>query len=180
VDFTSHEVIRPALMAVATGTALFLEQHGRARGRPVEQGEVEPVVWSSWQHARGLRAADYLEVVNTMHALGRRVAALHERHDLILTPTLAEPPARLGRFTMDRADYLDYRLGPQGLWRYSPFCPLTNATGAPSISLPVAMSSTGLPIGAMLAAALGQDALLLRVAAQWEATRGPLPFPFLV
>jgi Asp-tRNA(Asn)/Glu-tRNA(Gln) amidotransferase A subunit family amidase len=62
--------------------------------------------------------------------------------DLLLTPTLAEPPARLGRFAMNNPDFIDYRLGPNGLWRYTPFTPLANATGAPSISLPAGLSST--------------------------------------
>jgi len=73
---------------------------------------------------------------------------------------------------MDREDFIDYRLGPQGLWRYSPFCPLANATGAPAISLPAGRSVSGLPIGAMLSGALGEDALLLRVAGEWEAAGG--------
>jgi amidase len=55
---------------------------------------------------------------------------------------------------------------------------LANATGAPAISLPVGQSRDGLPIGAMLAALHGQDVLLLRVAAQWEAAHGPVPTLF--
>jgi amidase len=52
------------------------------------------------------------------------MAAFHARYDLLLTPTLAEPPALLGRFAMnnpDFRDFMDYRLGPRGLWRYTPF-----------------------------------------------------------
>ena len=100
------------------------------------------------------------------------MARFHERYDLLLTPTLAEPPARIGRFAMSNPDFFDYRLGPQGLWRYTPFTPLANATGAPSISLPVGRSKEGLPIGAMLSAQIGEDALLLCLAAQWEALHG--------
>jgi amidase len=70
---------------------------------------------------------------------------------------------------MRNPDFIDYRLGPEGLWRYTPFTPLANATGAPSISLPIALSPAGLPIGALLTAPHGADALLLQVAAQWEA-----------
>jgi Asp-tRNA(Asn)/Glu-tRNA(Gln) amidotransferase A subunit family amidase len=112
---------------------------------------------------------EYFQAVEARGALGLCMQRYHERFDLLLTPTLAEPPAVLGRFAMSNPDFLDYRLGPNGLWRYTPFTPLTNATGAPAISLPVGVSSGGLPIGAMLAAPLGGDALLLRVAAQWEA-----------
>lgn len=178
LDFRTHDVVHPVMKGVATGTALFFQQLQARRGRPVARDEVEPVVWSAFETASRFSATDYLEAVNTFHRLGRQLAAFHATHDLLLTPTLAEPPALLGRFAMHNPDFIDYRLGPQGLWRYTPFCPLANATGAPAISLPVAMSSGGLPIGAMLQAAHGEDALLLRVAAQWEAARGTLPFPF--
>lgn len=178
LDFRTYDVVHPVMKGVATGTALFFQQLQARRGRPVARDEVEPVVWSAFETASRFSATDYLEAVNTFHRLGRQLAAFHATHDLLLTPTLAEPPALLGRFAMHNPDFIDYRLGPQGLWRYTPFCPLANATGAPAISLPVAMSSGGLPIGAMLQAAHGEDALLLRVAAQWEAARGTLPFPF--
>ncbi|MBK7060110.1 MAG: amidase [Rubrivivax sp.] len=175
IDFTTHEVVFPVMQGVATGTALFLDQLAASRGRAIDPGEVEPVVWSAYQHARSVKATDYLAAINTFHRLGRRMAVFHERFDLLLTPTLAEPPAVLGRFTMDRPDFIDYRLGPTGLWRYTPFCPLANATGAPAISLPVGRSASGLPIGAMLSALHGQDLLLLQLAAQWEAVHGPVP-----
>lgn len=179
LPFNTHEVVFPVMQGVATGTALFLDQLQRTRGRPIPRDEVEPVVWSAWHTAAAFKATDYLAAVNTFHRLGRLMADFHQRFELLLTPTLAEPPAELGRFTMDKPDFIDYRLGPQGLWRYSPFCPLANATGAPAISLPVARSAAGLPIGAMLAALHGQDLLLLRVAAQWEAAHGPLAWPFI-
>jgi amidase len=174
VDFSTHEVVFPVMQCVATGSGVFLDQVARARGRPIEPDEVEPVVWSAYHYARSLKASDYLVAINTLHRLGRRMAGFHQTFDLLLTPTLAEPPPLLGRFAMHNPDFLDYRLGPNGLWRYSPFAPLANATGAPALSLPVGRSSTGLPIGAMLAALHGQDVLLLRVAAQWEAAHGPV------
>jgi Asp-tRNA(Asn)/Glu-tRNA(Gln) amidotransferase A subunit family amidase len=98
----------------------------------------------------------------------------------VLERTLDEPPAPIGRFAMRNPDFIAHRLGPEGLWRYTPFTPLANATGAASISLPAGRSAAGLPIGAMLTAPFGADALLLRVAAQWEAearARGEVAVP---
>jgi amidase len=174
-----HDVVTPVMQGVATGTALFLDQLQQQRGRPVSPTRSSPWSGAPGRPPRRFSATDYLAAVNTFHRLGRQLAAVHERFDVLLTPTLAEPPALLGRFAMHNPDFIDYRLGPQGLWRYTPFCPLANATGAPAISLPAALSRAGLPIGAMLQAAHGQDALLLRLAAQWEsARRAPLPMPF--
>lgn len=174
LGIATRDVVLPVMQGVATGTALFLKQLAAARGRAIAPDEVEPVIWGALQYARTLEATEYLAAINALHALGRRLALFHERFDLLLTPTLAEPPALLGRFAMHNPDFIDYRLGPTGLWRYTPFCPLANATGAPAISLPAGRSATGLPIGAMLSGRLGDDVRLLRVAAQLEAAHGPL------
>jgi amidase len=167
------------MQGVATGTALFFHQLQARRGRPVARDEVEPVVWSAFETAS--RFSGHRLPGRGQHlpppgpAAGRSSTP---RFDLLLTPTLAEPPALLGRFAMDNPDFIDYRLGPQGLWRYTPFCPLANATGAPAISLPVAMSSAGLPIGAMLPPRMART----RCCCAWprngrpRAARCPCPF----
>jgi amidase len=172
VPFGTRDVLEPVMIGAATGVAFALEQVAAARGRDIAEGEVEPSILGALRYARGLRATDYLGAINRLHAIGRTMARFHETYDLLLTPTLAEPPALLGRFAMTNPDFIDYRLGPKGLWRYSPFTPLANATGAPSISLPAGRASNGLPVGVMLGADFGRDALLLQVAAQWEASRG--------
>ncbi len=175
-DLATLDVVRPVMQVVATGIAMGLQDIATARGRELTPDELEPAVWDALHVGRAISGSDYLRALASLHALGRTMAAFHERYDLLLTPTLAEPPARLGRFAMSNPDFIDYRLGPEGLWRYSPFTPLANATGAPSISLPAGLSPEGLPIGAMLSAPLGDDVLLLRVAAQWEAAQ-PKPLP---
>jgi amidase len=163
------DVVTPLMQLVAAGTAMTLEGVARQRGRDLAEGDVEPVTFSAFKVGQQIGGAKLLAAVAALHQLGRKMAQFHQRYDLLLTPVLAEPPARLGRFVMNHTDFIDYRLGPTGLWRYSPFAPLANATGAPSISLPAGTSSAGLPIGAMLSARFGEDSLLLQMAAQWEA-----------
>ena len=86
--------------------------------------------------------------------------------DLLLTPTMAEPPVPLGTFapTPDNPWAGLLRSGP-----YTPFTPAFNMTGQPAISLPLHESADGLPIGIQLVAAYGRDDLLLSVATQLEA-----------
>jgi amidase len=162
------DVVRPLMQLVASGTSMTLEGIARARGRAIAEGDVEPVTFGAMKVGQSISGAQLLAAVQALHMLGRRMAVFHQQHDVLLTPVLAEPPPLLGRFAMNNPDFTDYRLGPTGLWRYSPFAPLANATGAPSLALPAGLSADGLPIGAMLSAALGEDALLLRLAAQWE------------
>lgn len=167
--FGTLDVVQPLMRMVAAGTSMVLQGIERQRGRPIGSDEIEPTTWGAMQLGRTLSGADFLSAQAAVHALGRQMAHWHERHELLLTPVLAEPPARLGRWAMNEPDFLRYRVGPEGLWRYSPFAPLANATGAPAISLPAGLSSGGLPIGAMLSAPFGHDAMLLRVAAQLQA-----------
>ena len=51
------------------------------------------------------------------------------------------------------------------------FTPLQNVTGEPAISLPLAESSNGLPVGMMLSAGIGQEARLLELAYELEEAR---------
>jgi len=75
---------------------------------------------------------------------------------LLLTPTMAILPGRVGE------------VGPELGVRHSVFTRPFNITGQPAISLPLAQSADGLPIGVQLIAAYGREDLLLRVAAQLE------------
>lgn len=175
LPFTTLDVVQPLMRMVASGTSMVLNGIERQRGRPIGADEVEPTTFGALQLGRTVSGADFLAAQAQVHALGRQMAHWHERFDLLLTPVLAEPPATIGRWAMNDPDFLRYRIGPEGLWRYSPFAPLANATGAPSIALPAGLSSLGLPIGAMLSAAFGEDALLLRLAAQLQPGEVALP-----
>src|SRR6266508_3413460 len=90
-------------------------------------------------------------------------------YDLLLTPTLATPPLRIGA-------YQGKGLWPTilGLTRFMPYPPLQNLLGFPAISVPAGRSSEGLPIGVQLVAPKGTEALLLSVALQLETVR---PWP---
>jgi amidase len=162
------DVVRPVVRVVACGTAMAVDRLVAEHG-PLQAEDLEPTTRSAVEIGRRTSGAEYLEHVTQVHALGRTMAAFLHDSDLLLTPVLAEPPAPLGRWAMTNPDFLDYRLGPAGLWRYSPFAPLANATGGASIALPAGLSSGGLPIGAMLTGQLGDDALLLQIAAELEA-----------
>ena len=98
--------------------------------------------------------------------------------DLLLTPTIAEPPPLLGEFDSPPDNPL------HGLFRAAevvPFTPAFNVTGQPAISLPLHWNAQGLPIGVQLVARYGREDVLLRVAAQleeavpWAARRPPVP-----
>lgn len=150
----------------ACGNALTVAGQSRALGREPREDELEGVTWAALRHAKTVSGADYLAAVNLVHDVGRVMARFLVNYDMLLTPTMAEPPALVGRFKPDHADFLDYRIGPHGVLPYSPFTALFNATGQPAMNLPLHWSAAGLPIGVQFAGRFGEEAALLKLAAQ--------------
>jgi amidase len=154
---------------VAVGTALSI-QSGTGGRAPTEQ-EIEGVGRGAFAYAATLPPTRYLQAVGQIHAFGRQMARFfHGSYDILLSATMAEPPAKIGRFNHDTDDYLAYRIGPKGIFAYSPFCAVFNASGQPAASLPLSMSTEGLPIGIHLAAPFGDDASLIALCAEIEQT----------
>lgn len=164
---------------VGVGTALSIRSRLGDRAPSVD--EVEGVGRGAWAYAQTLHSTRYLEAVGEIHAFGRQMARFFAGGpDVLLSATLSEPPARVGRFNHATEDYVGFRTGPDGIFAYSPFCAVFNASGQPAASLPLGWSSTGLPIGIHLAAAFGQDELLISLcaeierAAPWAGKRAPM------
>ena len=101
------------------------------------------------------------------HAFGsRKVAAWWAGgFDLLVTPTIPEPPPPLGELVPDSREPLKGFQKSGGLVAFTvPF----NVTGQPAISLPLHWTPGGLPVGVQLVAAIGHEDLLIRVASQLE------------
>ncbi len=154
---------------IASWTARDLDYWSARTGRAIGPTDVEPMIWALAERGRPVSARQYIAAVEYLHAWSRRMAAWWEDgFDLLLTPTLAQPPPPLGELTAAPDDPL------RGFDRSVPFVAFTmpfNVTGQPAISLPLHWNAAGLPIGVQLAAAYGREDLLLRVAAQLERAR---------
>ncbi|MEH7829718.1 amidase [Gemmobacter denitrificans] len=151
---------------VGIGTALGIRK--ALKGRALTADLVEGVGRGAVAHAESLHPTRYLEAVGEIHAFGRQMAAVFDHCDIILSATLAEPPAQIGRFAHTTEDYVAYRTGPGGIFEYSPFCAVFNASGQPAASVPLGMTKSGLPIGIHLAAAFGADDDLIALCAEVE------------
>jgi amidase len=135
---------------------------------------------------RATSATDYVRAVEGRHAHVRRLAAFHADHDLLLTPTTATPPPRVGAFDLPApvalAQKVLLRARAGGALRFTPiidqmisenlgwvpYTQLANLTGRPAMSVPLHWTADGLPLGVQLVGRLGSDGLLLRLAAQLE------------
>jgi amidase len=164
-------VVRVMTCWAAAGIEAFCRNHGLDPARLPEDA-LEPGTWGALRAGQSLSAPGYIECLARFNQVARTAAEALGAFDVVLTPTLAEPPAVLGRFAMDNPDFLDYRLGPRGVIHYSPFTALANVTGHPAVSLPLA-TVDGLPVGLQLIGKMGGDAELLALGATLVSRMGP-------
>ena len=137
-------------------------------GASIGPGDVEPHTWMLAEMGRGIEPAQVGESLEWLAAFSARVIAWWDDFDLLLTPTLAEPPPLLGDLVSTRDE--PYRAG----WRagaVAAFTPPFNTTGQPAISLPLSWNADDLPVGVQLVAAPGREDVLLDVAGELEGAR---------
>jgi amidase len=151
---------------VTSWTAAALDDCGRKLGRPINREDVEPTTWALAGLGRSISAAGYLQTLQALSVYTRRMASWWQNgFDLLMTPTIAAPPPRIGELAASRDDPLSSLAKSLPL---IPFTPPFNITGQPAISLPLSWNAAGLPIGVQLVSAYGREDVLLRVAAQLE------------
>jgi Asp-tRNA(Asn)/Glu-tRNA(Gln) amidotransferase A subunit family amidase len=172
------EEASPAVDAAALGAATLviiganlrvaLEARAAALGRELSESDVERITWTRAMQGQTARAADYARAISVMHRTGRQVAPFFQRFDVLLTPTMCRPPHPRGvidMMTTDEAGYTQAVLGTIA------FTSLWNACGNPAMSVPLAWSRAGLPLGVQFVGRFGDEATLVRLGAQLEAAR---------
>ncbi|HEX6249701.1 MAG TPA: amidase [Nocardioidaceae bacterium] len=121
---------------------------------------------TAWLQERG-RAVSGPQFGLAVAEMRRIAAAMLGRlapYDAVLTPTLAQPPLRIGEIRDDADPARDF----ENQKAFTPFTSAWNVTGMPAVSLPLHMTPDGLPVGVMLAARPAQEHLLLALSAQVE------------
>jgi amidase len=152
------------LTAVAAGVASY-ELPGHSVHDPLNQAMVRRAATTS--------AAEYVRAVDAIRAHSRAVVAFWESHDVLLTPTLTQPPFEVGHFGGDP------ELVMQEALEWLHFTHPYNCTGQPAISLPLGTSSDGLPLGVQVVGAPRGEDVILGAAAQlqecmpWNHRRPP-------
>jgi amidase len=188
-DVNGPEFARSFVVMVAAELAADLEDAGRLLRRKPRRSELEPATWALGLVGRSLAGAEYAGALRRMEAAGRRIGAFFEGYDLLLTPTLASPPPRIGELAptptevrllrmlgllgsgrlIELAGLLDRMAAEAFAW--TPWTPVSNATGQPAMSVPLHWNAQGLPVGVHFVGRFGDEATLLRLASQLEDAR---------
>jgi amidase len=135
---------------------------------------------------KALSSADYAKAARYLQTAGREISRFFEECDVLLTPTLSEPPVPIGSLQPSsgertliklirslRAGWLMNALGvikplAAKTFDFIPYTPPFNVTGQPAMSLPLHWNEAGLPVGMQCVARFGDEATLFRLAGQME------------
>lgn len=143
-----------------------LDEYARQMGRTVGPDTLEAATLRFYDYARTQPATRFFDALAAFNAARRRVGPFFTEFDAWVTPTMAQVAARHGTYNMNvdlsPEEFLAYEERP------AQFMVLHNVTGQPAMSLPLAMHSSGLPIGVQIAARPAEEHILIQLGAALE------------
>jgi len=188
-DFDGPAFARALVTMLAGQVAADVRDAERLTGRRGTHRDFDSGTWALCSIGEAFTAAEYQTSVRLLFRAARGIAAFTDRYDAWLTPTLGRPPVRIGELLPKGALAIGEKLlGRLHLGRliknstqvdeiaarvyeFVPYTPVANATGQPSMSVPLYWNDEGLPVGVMFTARYAHEATLFRLAAQLEEAR---------
>ncbi|MBU8824899.1 amidase [Mycolicibacterium goodii] len=182
--FDDAALAREFLRSWFVHIAWELDEAKRISGAGDDGFERDTLILAAIGRATGSVA--YLDAVQRRHDHTRRLTTFFESYDLLMTPTLATPPPRIGEFDLPellkRGSDVLLKTRSAGLLRFTkmlddtvdrnlawvPYTQLANITGRPAITLPLHWTADGLPLGVQFVGPLEGESLLISLAAQLE------------
>lgn len=179
VDFEmAHDLTQARAHFQRTGdvwVAFRLTEAARVLGRPPREDELEASIWDAYQRGKTVDAITHETNLEAMRRYAFALAECFARYDVILTPSTAQPGVKLGCLNPTRQQLETAQQSPTikvaPNLRISKYLTMLNITGQPGITLPVALSNEGLPIGVQLVGRVGGEATILQLARDIEAAR---------
>jgi amidase len=149
----------------SAGVALSIEAVRMMTGAEPTPEKFQTFTWTMYERGRQVTASQYMIAQALLQQASRQFASFFESHDLFLTPTLGQPPLKIGAidFMSPKTTLLD-----ETMVGFAIACPVYNITGQPAISLPLSWNREGLPIGVMFGARYGDETTLYQLAGQLE------------
>jgi amidase len=167
--FTDERYVENFIKIWTAGVADEVHTYGRLRGQPLDLDKLEPLTGEMVALADSWKATDYLGALDYLRQMARDLVATWSDLDVLLTPTVAQPPLAIGALAPKEGEPAFQWLLNAAQW--VPFTPVWNVTGQPAVSLPLHQTPQGLPVGVQLVGPPAGEELLLSLSAQLEAAR---------
>ena len=149
------------------GASVAADVTDRAKATGLDPAQLlEPITLGFVDYGKRFTAMDYARANNVFQQAATTMAQFMANYDVILCPTLAAPPITLGRVNL--TPDCDFETWGRRAATFAPYTQIANFTGQPGMSVPLAMSKDGLPIGIQFLARYGEEGLLFRLAGQLE------------
>lgn len=195
IPINSIETAYAYLVIIAAEMAAGVRWLTQLLGRKPGHHDLEAPTAVLTQVGEHFSAADMATAIYTLDSVACQMAKFFENYDVIMTPTMAMPPPKIGELKPDFVEQsvleflrtLPYEPALRRLIRqvarkqmgYTPFTPLFNISGQPAMSVPLYQDSQGLPIGIQFAGPMESEGLLLQLAHQLEQANGFIKSPSL-
>jgi amidase len=182
-----HALTRAYLTLVSVETAAELRAAAERLRKPLDPRQFELGTWVLGLIGEKASGVELARAVHSIHAFTRALARWSEPYDVLLTPVLGAPPVEIGALAQKPAEVFALkalRLWPvasvmrkvldqiaDSAFDFASFTAIANLTGQPAMSVPLHWNEQGLPIGVQFIGRYGDEAGLLRLAAQLEAAR---------
>lgn len=185
LPYQKEDLTKAFLTVVAAETAAEINVLSSFLGRKVRPSDVEPNTFALQLLGKGFSSVEYAEAKRRWNDLTRRTAVFHEKYDLLLTPTVATRPFKVGSLqstpsekrlvdlvnTLGMSAAVRSQVDPlaEKIFGWIPWTAFANMTGQPSMSVPLFRTpEENLPVGVMFTAPFGAEDLLIRLASQLE------------
>jgi amidase len=188
IEFPYHSdwLVKEFYTIMCGETSAEVEDLSHVRGAKAKIKDLEPNTWLLYKMGKSISANEYAYARVKVNELNRKMASLHSKYDLFLTPTLGMKPFKIGAMNNTKIDDISLRiinqLGLSILAKFSgkieetahktfswiPYAPLANLTGQPAMTVPLHWNKDNLPIGVMFTAPWNDEATLFQLGAQLE------------
>lgn len=184
------EAFARALLTMVCGeTMASIEEAEVLLDRRATSKDFEPGTWATALLGKQIRAAEFSRAIHLLRCTARQIGQFFEDYDVLLTPTLANPPLPIGALQPRGAEAFIMKLfgklnagwllrifggvdaNVKKIIGFMPYTPLFNATGQPAMSVPLCWNDEGLPIGMHFVGRYGDEATLFRLAGQLEQAK---------
>jgi amidase len=174
VEIAKVEVDGAAMVRATTDIFFFgfdsrLDAYARRSGRKPGPDSLEPVILSVYQAAKEITAERFIAANAAANVARRRLGQFFARYDIWLSPTTARVAEPWGRYHLSKPGVGWHNLIDELFKAPCQYTIPHNVMGTPAMSLPLALHSTGVPIGVQLAARPAAEHLLLQLATALEA-----------
>ncbi len=168
IDVEAHALA--TLRVWSANLASMMDTVAEVMGRTPSEENLETASWACYQYGKNLSAPDLLKALDIYTGVSRAVGTFFQGFDALLSLTAAQPAWPLGELDQN-APGMTAEGWVEQVFTLCPFTNLFNTTGLPAVSLPLAWTQGGLPIGIQFAGRFAGEGTLLKIAKQLEEAR---------